>query len=98
MRGRGASRIGAMAACLAVLAGGQAIAAEAIKSPGAAIEAAKKYVKGRCTASPCKYRAQRDGPQWRVWVDLPAQGKTPGGHIVLYFDREGNLIRRLEGD
>ena len=98
MSGRGAACICALAAGFMLLAGGPAVAAEAIKSPGAAIEAAKKYVKGHCSASPCKYRAQRDGPQWRVWVDLPAQGKTPGGHIVLYFDREGNLIRRLEGD
>jgi len=70
-----------------------------IGSAAEAIDAAKKYVKGRCVPSPpCKYRAQHEGPQWRVWVDLPKKGSTPGGHIILFFDLEGNLVRRLEGD
>ncbi|HWH40479.1 MAG TPA: hypothetical protein VNU21_11615 [Usitatibacter sp.] len=81
----------------AVLAG--AAEGARITSAAEAIDAAKKYVKGRCVPSPpCKYRAQHEGPQWRVWVDLPKKGATPGGHIILFFDLDGNLVRRLEGD
>lgn len=76
-------------------------AAQAISTRNDAIEAAKKYVRARCTTeAPCRFRPEKDGNRWRVWVDLTKKGARPyqGGHIVLYFDREGNLIRRIEGD
>ncbi|HET7401206.1 MAG TPA: hypothetical protein VFJ62_05475 [Usitatibacter sp.] len=86
-------------ATLALAAMAGAVEGARITSAAEAIDAAKKYVKGRCVPSPpCKYRAQHEGPQWRVWVDLPKKGATPGGHIILFFDLDGNLIRRLEGD
>ncbi len=66
-----------------------------ITDAASAVETAKKYVKARCTAEkPCKFKPEREGNQWRVWVKLP----NPGGSLVLYFDTKGNLLRRLEAD
>jgi hypothetical protein len=66
-----------------------------ITDAASAIEAARKYVKARCKAeAPCKFKPEREGNQWRVWVKLP----NPGGSLVLYFDTKGNLLRRLEAD
>lgn len=75
------------------LVAGMFPAGAAIHDSAGAIEAARRHTKARCTASaPCKYKAQRDGKQWRVWVE------HAGGTLVLYFDAEGNLLRRLEAD
>lgn len=71
-----------------------------------AVEAAKRYTRARCTdAAPCRYKAQHEGRQWRVWVRpvKPPPGvrrmrPDEGPALVLYFDVDGNLIRRLEAD
>ncbi len=96
---------------LGVLAAG--VAATAFSADGAgitdaasAIEVAKRYVKARCTPdTPCRFKPEREGKQWRVWVqltrrDAPNQAPRPypGGTLILYFDAKGNLLRRLEGD
>lgn len=89
----------AAAATLAALA-------EGITDSASAIETAKRYVKARCTSeTPCKFKPEREGKQWRVWVqltrrDAPNQAPRPypGGTLILYFDAKGNLLRRLEGD
>lgn len=85
------SLVGALlASILAVLA---PPAFAAITDSASAVEAAKRYTKARCTATaPCRYKAERDGKQWRVWVQHAA------GKLVLSFDAEGNLLRRLEAD
>ena len=95
-------------AVLTVLLGqaGLAFAAEAIVDEASAIAAAKRYTKARCTAeTPCTFKPRREGKQWNVWVQFTkrsAPGKAalpyPGGHVLLYFDREGHLVRRVEGE
>lgn len=96
---------------LGALAGVAALLALAADRPGitdatSAIDAAKRYVKARCTVeTPCKFKPEREGKQWRVWVQLTRRDSAnslprpyPGGTLILYFDARGNLIRRLEGD
>lgn len=71
-----------------------------------AVEAAKHYLKARCTPeTPCTFKPQHEGKQWRVWVQLTRRGSAnaaphpyPGGTLILYFDAKGSLLRRLEGD
>ena len=76
---------------------GPGLAAEAIHDKGAATAAARRYTQAVCTErKPCRYRAERQGPQqWRVWV---YQGKSREPRVILFFDRDGNLIRRIEGE
>jgi hypothetical protein len=95
----------ALAALLAVAA---AFASEAgpIVDNASAIEAAKRYLKARCTAqTPCTFKPQHEGSQWRVWVQLTKRSSPgaeprpyPGGTLILYFDAKGSLLRRLEAD
>jgi hypothetical protein len=71
-----------------------------------AIAAAKKYTKGRCTAeTPCTFKPRREGKQWNVWVEFTKRNSRgekaypyPGGHVLLYFDAEGRLVRRVQGE
>jgi hypothetical protein len=71
-----------------------------------AIAAAKRYTKAQCAAeTPCTYKPRREGKQWNVWVQFTKRSAPdkaprpyPGGHVVLYFDREGSLVRRVEGE
>ncbi len=95
--------------CAAALASSAmfiASAADRISDSAAAIRAAQRYVAGRCTAqTPCRFRAEREGRQWRVWVRLSqrnARGQVvyprPAKHVILFFDTSGNLIRRLEAE
>lgn len=77
------------------------VAADArIADAASATEAAKRYLKARCTSqAPCKFKPERDGNQWRVWVELPKRASKkdgPAPQLVLFFDTNGNLIRRLE--
>ena len=96
----------AIAISLAVGLLPQVEAADRLATAADAIETAKKFVRARCTTeTPCKYRAEREGSRWRVWVDLTKKHSPrdkahpyPGGHIVLYFDAGGNLLRRVDGD
>ena len=77
-----------------------------ITGAASAIDAAKSYLKSRCTAeTPCRFKPEHEGKQWRVWVQLTkrnaANGKPvpyPGGTLILYFGEDGSLKRRLEGD
>jgi len=101
---RTVSRLGALVGIAAAAAFG------AEKSPitdnASAIEAAKRYLKARCTTeTPCTFKPEHEGKQWRVWVQLtkrtaPNRGPVhyPGGTLILYFDEGGNLTRRLEGE
>jgi hypothetical protein len=87
-----------VAAALALIAcNGMAVAAEPtrISDEASAIAAAKRYTKGRCGAvGACTYRARREGKQWNVLVEF----KKRGGHVLLYFNQDGQLVRRVEGE
>ena len=95
-------------AAVAAMAIGVAAAAEssAITDAASAIRVAKRYTKASCNAvTPCTYKAQREGKQWRVAVKLtkrnsPRGAAHPyaGGDMFLYFDPQGHLIRRLGGE
>jgi hypothetical protein len=92
----------------AAICAGAAIAADstAITDEASAIAAAKRYTRSRCTqATPCEFRARREGRQWNVMVEFSKRNKPreitqrpAGGHVLLYFNQEGQLVRRVEGD
>ena len=95
--------------CVIALAfAGPAAAADAtqIKDEAAAIAAAKRYTKARCTAQqPCEYKARREGSQWNVMVEVSRRApkgevsnKYAGGHLLLYFNPQGQLLRRVEAE
>ncbi len=98
----------ALLAALIGIAGAVAFAADgsAITDDASAIAAAKRYLKARCTdETPCKFKPEHEGKQWRVWVQLTKRSAPnhaprpyPGGTLILYFDAKGNLTRRLEAD
>ena len=87
---------------------GVAVAAEStqITDEASAIAAAKRYTKARCTTeTPCEFRARPEGKQWNVYVEFTKRNdpreiaqKFPGGHVILYFNQQGQLVRRLEGE
>ncbi len=92
---------------LAAAAGFASAAAFAqVFDEASAIAAAKRYTKAQCTAqTPCTYKPRREGKQWNVWVQLskrkaPGQKPQPydGGHLILYFDAQGHLVRRIQGE
>jgi hypothetical protein len=93
---------------LAMLAATLAIGAEGprIADDASAVDAAKRWLKARCTTqTPCSFKPEHEGKQWRVWVQLTKRNSPneaprpyPGGTLILYFDESGNLTRRLEGD
>jgi hypothetical protein len=101
---RKASYLGAFAGIAAVVAFGAYGAG--ITDSASAIEAAKRYLKARCTTeTPCKFKPEHEGKQWRVWVQMTkryaaneAPRPYPGGTLILYFDAQGNLTRRLEAE
>jgi hypothetical protein len=67
-------------------------AAARISDEASAIAEARKYAKGRCpTQASCKFKARREGKRWNVWVEFAT------GHLILYFDADGRLVRRIEG-
>ena len=99
------------ASCLVALAATAAAAALGAEGSGitddaSAIAAAKRYLKARCTTeTPCKFKPEHEGKQWRVWVQLTKRNAAkeaprpyPGGTVILYFDANGNLTRRLEAE
>jgi hypothetical protein len=77
-----------------------------ITDESAAIAAAKRYTKAQCTTDlPCHFQARREGKRWNVLVELSrrrhpheAAQKYPGGHVLLYFNEQGQLVRRVEGE
>jgi hypothetical protein len=99
---RTASQLGA----IALLVSGVVLGAEGITDNASAISAAKRYLKARCTTeTPCRFKPEKEGNQWRVWVQTTRRSAAnqaprpyPGGTLILYFDTKGNLMRRLEAD
>ena len=81
------------------------VAAAKVVDEASGIAEASKYVKSRCTDdTPCRFKPRREGRQWNVWVEFtkragPGHKPRPyhGGHVILYFDAEGRLVRRIEG-
>ena len=77
-----------------------------ITDNASAVDAAKRYLKTRCTAeTPCTFKPEHEGKQWRVWVQLTKRNSPngaprpyPGGTLILYFDADGSLKRRLEAE
>jgi hypothetical protein len=76
-----------------------------VTDEASAIAVAKKYVKAQCTSeTPCHFTPRREGSQWNVLVEFTkrnAAGKLdryPGGHVLLYFNQEGQLVRRVKGE
>ena len=57
-----------------------------------AIAAAKRYVKAQCTGKPCHFIARQEGSQWNVRVEFK------GGYVLLYFNQDGQLVRRVSGE
>ncbi len=99
--------IRAIAGAVAVLASlGVAAESAQVIDEASAIAAAKRYTKARCTkAAPCEFRARREGSQWNVMVEFSKRShpgeiaqKFPGGHVLLYFNQQGQLVRRVEGE
>ncbi|APV48871.1 hypothetical protein BWI17_03755 [Betaproteobacteria bacterium GR16-43] len=98
--------IRAVAILACVLASSALASADAITDQASAIQAAKKYLKARCTTeTPCKFKALREGKQWSVFVEftkrLAPNGEPvgyPGGHATLYFGSEGSLLRYIPGE
>ena len=103
MRGRPCF-LGALALVTAAAAFGTEV--PGITDNASAVEAAKRYLKARCTTeTPCTFKPEHEGKQWRVWVQLTKRNAAseaprpyPGGTLILYFDAKGSLMRRLEGD
>jgi hypothetical protein len=96
-----------LAACVALGAGlGAAAEPTRITDEASAVAAARKYTRARCTErSPCEYRARREGRQWNVMVEFSKRSQPgevsqrhPGGHLLLYFNEQGQLVRRVEGE
>ncbi len=72
----------------------------------AAIEVAKRQVKGKCnsTTPSCTFTATTAEGKWHVRVDFTKpnspQGKPlsyPGGHAIFIIDQSGRVVGRLEG-
>lgn len=99
-------RMASSLVALVAMAAARPLGAEGITDDASAIAAAKRYLKARCTAeTPCKFKPEHEGKQWRVWVQLTrkhaaneAPRPYPGGTVILYFDAKGNLTRRLEAE
>ena len=95
-----------LVALVAMAAGALGAEGAGITDDASAIAAAKRYLKARCTAeTPCKFKPEHEGKQWRVWVQLTRRNAAneaprpyPGGTVILYFDAKGNLTRRLEAE
>jgi hypothetical protein len=76
-----------------------------VTDEASAIAAAKKYVKAQCAAEkPCHFKPRREGSQWNVLVEFTKRNEAgnfdryPGGHVLLYFNQEGQLVRRVNGE
>lgn len=75
-----------------------------VTDEASAIAVAKKYVKAQCTETPCYFTPRREGSQWNVLVEFTKRNEAgrldryPGGHVLLYFNQEGQLVRRVKGE
>jgi hypothetical protein len=82
-----------------------ALSAAALDRAGA-IEAAKRQVKSRCTATtPCKFDAKAEKDKWYVRVEFTKRNSPqdkpssyPGGHAIYIFDQSGKVVGRMEGE
>lgn len=93
---------------ITVVSSSLAVAAESaqVTDEASAIAAAKRFTKARCTKeTPCEFRARREGSQWNVMVEFSKRNnpreiaqRHPGGHVLLYFNQQGQLVRRVEGE
>lgn len=99
------SAIGLFTILLLPVTGAMADESTRVTDEASAIAAAKRYTKAQCTDTPCHYRPRREGKQWNVWVDFTRRdrpGARPqtyhGGHVILYFNEEGQLVRRIKGE
>jgi hypothetical protein len=62
---------------------------------GGAIEAAKREMKGTCTAeTPCKFSAEAKEGKWHVTVEF---AKRTSPRAILIFNQAGKVIGRIEG-
>lgn len=77
-------------------------ASSRVTDEASAVAAAKKYTRGRCTMeTSCEFKARREGKQWNVLVRFsdrtrPGAKAQPSGHLLLYFNEEGELVKRVE--
>jgi len=75
-----------------------------VTDEASAIAVAKRYVKAQCTETPCHFTPRREGSQWNVRVEFTKRNEAgkldryPGGHVLLYFNQEGQLVRRVKGE
>lgn len=91
-----------------VLVTGVAVAADSsqITDEASAVAAAKRYTKAQCRPeTPCHFQARREGKQWNVLVEFTKRNnpretanKYSGGHVLLYFNEQGQLVRRVQGE
>lgn len=80
------------------------VSAAALDRDGA-IEAAKRQVKGKCTAeTPCKFTATAERDKWTVRVEFTKRSSPqekavpyPGGHAIFIFNQSGKVVGRVEG-
>jgi hypothetical protein len=96
------------AAAAFVLFASVAIAADStqITDEASAIAAARRYTKAQCKPeTPCHFQARREGKQWNVFVEFTKRNnpreianRYPGGHVALYFNEQGQLVRRIQGE
>jgi hypothetical protein len=97
---------GIFASVVVVVGTASADQATRITDEASAIAVAKRYTKAQCKPeTPCHFRARREGKQWNVLVEFTKRNhpreianKYPGGHVLLYFNEEGQLVRRVQGE
>lgn len=94
---------------LGVLIAATALNAEAQRSIGApdpAVIAAMDYVKDKCTnETPCKYKVKPWGAQSIVTIEFTRKETPtsepqpyPGGRAQLTIDKQGKLVKRVDGE
>jgi hypothetical protein len=82
------------------------VAPSTVPDAKAAIIAGKKIVATECPReTPCTFHAKPDGANWEVFVQFTKRNSPtdeprpyPGGHAILVIDKDGKLVRRLDGE
>ena len=72
----------------------------------AAIEVAKRQVKGKCNSTtPCTFTAKTAEGKWHVRVEFTKRNSPQdkplsylGGHAIFIIDQSGKVVGRLEGE
>jgi hypothetical protein len=83
-----------------------AAAQRPLGAPDPAVIAAMELVKDQCKKdTPCKYKVKQVGPYSVVTVEFTRQASPtspplpyPGGHAELTLDKNGKLVKRVDGD